>query len=481
MRLLIILFLFITVNAQQSKDFDAIFTSVEDKYFDFSLSLEEINTAISECPNISEYPDLLFYRATILTNKKNYPEALANYFELKKYVKTYQLHYDMLNNIGVLYTLSNHPEKAKSAYLQALEFAKKNQNKEDISIAKENLLIVDIEIKGEKAIKKYEDFIFSDYYHGDSCSFLQSINILLEFYLHFNAFDEAKNTLAKSKDKLLQDDLCNEEFYKLNAYKASIALNDNNPEKSLEYLLQIKINNTYLDDLKLQKYKLLKQTYKDLDNRKMSNIYNDSIIVLLEKNVTNKNNLGVETVSNKEQNQKKTDLKFLLLIGFITILIFSLIGFFFFSKKNKMKLNNKIQFYKEKYDSLWANHQLSNKQLLKLKEELSKQSINKEDFKVKSLINNITLHLNNLNQEDNHVDLVKDKFINALHTEAPYLSDKEKLICFFINLNISHKKIAELLNKTEKSIDSHKYRINKKVKLNHNMNIENLIKTLKIK
>jgi hypothetical protein len=60
--------------------------------------------------------------------------------------------------------------------------------------------------------------------------------------------------------------------------------------------------------------------------------------------------------------------------------------------------------------------------------------------------------------------MLRGAFIYALKEKELYSSNQEHLICFFINLNLPHKKIGKLLNKTEKSIDSYKYRVNRKVK-----------------
>jgi DNA-binding CsgD family transcriptional regulator len=69
--------------------------------------------------------------------------------------------------------------------------------------------------------------------------------------------------------------------------------------------------------------------------------------------------------------------------------------------------------------------------------------------------------------------------LQLLAEKAPYLSEREKLVCFFLSLNLSHKKIAALLNKTEKSIDSYKYRINQKVKNNTGKTLRELLDVIK--
>ena len=148
------------------------------------------------------------------------------------------------------------------------------------------------------------------------------------------------------------------------------------------------------------------------------------------------------------------------------------------SKKANKNLQSTLHFYKEKYNSLWANYQLSTKQLENLRQELIKQ--NKQgNSELNSVLKDLSIHFNtNKDDEHKHINIAKENFINKLTEKANYLNDTEKLICFFINLNLSHQKIASLIGKTEKSIDSYKYRINAKVKKQNNITVDELFGSL---
>ena len=64
-----------------------------------------------------------------------------------------------------------------------------------------------------------------------------------------------------------------------------------------------------------------------------------------------------------------------------------------YSRKTRFKLKRKLFFYKEKYNSLWANYQLSTKQLENLRQELIKQ--NKQgNSELNSVLKDLSIHFN---------------------------------------------------------------------------------------
>ena len=94
--------------------------------------------------------------------------------------------------------------------------------------------------------------------------------------------------------------------------------------------------------------------------------------------------------------------------------------------------------------------------LIAIKKDLAKQSKILPEIKPIK----IKLHINsNIEEDHKHFDILKNTFFKTLNKNTSYLNDIEKLICFYLKLELSHKKIAELLNKSEKSINSYKYRI----------------------
>jgi len=91
----------------------------------------------------------------------------------------------------------------------------------------------------------------------------------------------------------------------------------------------------------------------------------------------------------------------------------------------------------------------------------------------------ITLIDRNLNQNDDW-ELFKDAFNNAdrkflkkLNKAHPNLSPNEIRLCSYLRLNLSSKEIAGLFNISPRSIEIKRYRLRKKLNLNHEENLVN--------
>jgi len=116
-----------------------------------------------------------------------------------------------------------------------------------------------------------------------------------------------------------------------------------------------------------------------------------------------------------------------------------------------------------------------NELLAKIKKKLKKSS-NTED--IKSAINLIDTNLNNnkdwkfFKQAFNNVD--KD-FLDKIKLEHPDLTPNDLRFCAYLRLNLSSKEIAPLLNISTKSVETKRYRLRKRLKLNHDDSLVNYI------
>lgn len=261
----------------------------------------------------------------------------------------------------------------------------------------------------------------------------------------------------------------------------------NQPNKLQESL---KKSLYYADSCNIVKYNIY--TYEEYDkilkkNKNIKESFKINKIIGRLKNEYNSNeNLGKLHLKNyqdtvakeeKEKEKIKTEKNVFGVLSVIFILIVFLISILLFIyQKNNNKLQQKTNFYTEKYNTLWSSHQLSLQQFKKLKEELLKQ----EEAGVKHLVKDISLHLStNANDDHRYINTLKDNFIEVLQEKAPYLNSTELLICFFINLNLPHKEIGDLLNKSKKSIDSYKYRINAKIKQEQGLSTDKLFSSVR--
>ena len=117
-----------------------------------------------------------------------------------------------------------------------------------------------------------------------------------------------------------------------------------------------------------------------------------------------------------------------------------------------------------------------NELLSKAKEQLMASSVEKDS--VKSIIDIID---RNINQNDDW-ELFKEAFNNAdrkflkkLKKEHPNLSPNDIRLCAYLRLNLSSKEIAPLLNISARSVEIKRYRLRKKMGLEHDANLVDYI------
>lgn len=60
-------------------------------------------------------------------------------------------------------------------------------------------------------------------------------------------------------------------------------------------------------------------------------------------------------------------------------------------------------------------------------------------------------------------EMTNSKFLDLLSTRHPDLTKSEKRICAFMLINLSTKEIAELLDRSPRTVDVTKYNIRKKL------------------
>ena len=116
-----------------------------------------------------------------------------------------------------------------------------------------------------------------------------------------------------------------------------------------------------------------------------------------------------------------------------------------------------------------------NELLAKIKKEI-KKSVNLEE--VNNAIDLIDTNLNNnkdwkfFKQAFNNAD--KD-FLDKIKAAHPELTPNDLKFCAYLRLNLSSKEIAPLLNISTKSVETKRYRLRKRLKLNHNDSLVNYI------
>ena len=116
-----------------------------------------------------------------------------------------------------------------------------------------------------------------------------------------------------------------------------------------------------------------------------------------------------------------------------------------------------------------------NELLNEIKKELVKAK------RIEDLKSVIKLINNNLNTTDdwklfeeafNNADKDFLKKIKSIH---PSLTSNDLRLCAYLRLNLSSKEIAPLLNISPKSVEVKRYRLRKKMNLEHDVNLTNYI------
>ena len=105
--------------------------------------------------------------------------------------------------------------------------------------------------------------------------------------------------------------------------------------------------------------------------------------------------------------------------------------------------------------------------LLKVKEELQKiykkTGENHDIKKTLHLLNDIEKNNSNWEQFASHFDEVNNDFLKKLKQKFPVLSKTDLKVCAYLQLNLSSKEIAQLMNISVRGVEISRYRLRKKL------------------
>lgn len=79
--------------------------------------------------------------------------------------------------------------------------------------------------------------------------------------------------------------------------------------------------------------------------------------------------------------------------------------------------------------------------------------------------------VNPIKRFENNFDNVNHDIMKKIRRFYPELSPTEMRVCKLIGLNYSTKEIAEIFNLSTRTVDTHRYKIRKKLNLNKNENL----------
>ena len=124
-----------------------------------------------------------------------------------------------------------------------------------------------------------------------------------------------------------------------------------------------------------------------------------------------------------------------------------------------------------------------NKALTGLKNELNQilknlPDDNPERYNVKQLLKKVNKDLHNENNWElfnSYFDEVHQDFLDRFKKEHTDLSPKELRLCAYLRMNISTKEIAPLMNISVRGVEISRYRLRKKLQIDHNTNLAEYI------
>ncbi len=202
-----------------------------------------------------------------------------------------------------------------------------------------------------------------------------------------------------------------------------------------------------------------------------------------------------------------------LLFGFLLLL---LIGAVYFLHKRKVKKEQRVlqfKFVKEQRELLREKAIQNEKRIIQLKNESLKnevklkskqlantamalvkknesiQEIKKELLEYKNSLDNTYSFRKLLKKLDDSVghedewevfeynfNQVHEEFFNKLKTQFPDLTHKDLKICAYIKMNLSNKEIAPLMNISVRGVETHRYRLKGKLKLENDISVTDFLR-----
>lgn len=158
-------------------------------------------------------------------------------------------------------------------------------------------------------------------------------------------------------------------------------------------------------------------------------------------------------------------------------------------EQKKNQLENDLQYKSYEMSGYLLNITRKNEILDKIKREsgsiLKIIDTKGDTLLVRNKISDLIKDINRNVKDDDYFkvfksnfDFVHKDFFKALENLYPQLTQKEKVLCAYIKLNLSSKEIAPLLNISVRGVEINRYNLRKKMNLDRNINLSEYLNNL---
>lgn len=111
-------------------------------------------------------------------------------------------------------------------------------------------------------------------------------------------------------------------------------------------------------------------------------------------------------------------------------------------------------------------------------EKRQESTIKQKVIRLISQINSNIEHDTDFKVFQSNFDLVHQDFFKLLDERFPGLSRNDKILCAYLNMNLSTKEIAPLLNISVRGVEVNRYRLRKKMNLDRDINLSEFLQSL---
>ena len=398
------------------------------------------------------------------------------------------------HGLGRTYIVLEELDKAKENLKKGLDFAIENKYKGAEAILYNAIGILEISLENTRAaLDNFYNFLRLSIEKKDTLSIVYSYVNIGESYLKMNVYDTAYYYINKANDlnKYINDAQASASIY---GNYGTLALKENNYSKSIKLInqsLKIAYDNNFSEFI-IDNYYTLIDDYKALQNiEKASKIfkkldsYKDSIHKINDERkyaaINSLNALREKEAQVKILEQKFRNRTIILILSvalslvFIVLLIILYRIYYTDRSKHRSEKKNLSEIIDEKNRELVTRiisekqHtnfvDLINKSIYDISENSSIDGVKKDLLLLKKSITVKEQITNNWDSFKIQFQKVHPNFFNSLLEKEPNLTSNELRMCAYIRMNMSTKEIANLLNISDRSIQTSRYRLKKKLNL----------------